>query len=101
MVHAMETYAWAEELPALYRRILDRVAMLEGAGDRTEAARVRVAATASYSRAWDDRARRELEALLRRAERATAAERALGRGLPRGLVRGLPRRSTTTVTPER
>ena len=43
--------------------------MLEGAGDRTEAARVRVAATASYSRAWDDRARRELEALLRRAER--------------------------------
>ena len=42
--------------------------------------RVRTQATAAYSRAWDDRARRQLEGLLRRAERPTAAERALGRG---------------------
>ena len=52
-----------------------------------EAGRVRVAATAAYSRAWDDRARRELTALLRRAERPTAAERFLVRGSKRSIVR--------------
>lgn len=76
----MDQIPAAEQLPALYRAILDRVAELEQAGDRTEAGRVRRAATAAYSRAWDDRARRELDALLRRAARPTAAERVLGRG---------------------
>jgi hypothetical protein len=79
----MEPNSPAEELPALYRAILDRVAQLEVEGERAEAARVRSSATRSYSRAWDDRARRELESLLRRAERPTAAERLLGRGLTR------------------
>jgi len=83
----MEPNSRAEDLPALYRAILDRVALLEDAGDRTEARRVRQHATAAYSRAWDDRARRELESLLRRAERPTAAERVLGRRGPRGLDR--------------
>jgi hypothetical protein len=76
----MEPNSRAEELPSLYRAILDRVAQLEAAGDRREAARVRSAATTAYSRAWDDRASRELESLLRRADRPTAAERSLGRG---------------------
>ena len=76
----MEPNSRAEELPSLYRAILERVAQLEAAGDRREAARVRSAATAAYSRAWDDRAGRELESLLRRADRPTAAERLLGRG---------------------
>ncbi len=76
----MEPNSRAEELPSLYRAILDRVAQLEAAGDRREAARVRSEATTAYSRAWDDRARRELESLLRRADRPTAAERLLGRG---------------------
>lgn len=76
----MEPNSRAEELPSLYRAILDRVAQLEAAGDRREAARVRSKATTAYSRAWDDRARRELESLLRRADRPTAAERLLGRG---------------------
>ena len=56
----------AEELPALYRAVLDRVAELEAGGrSRPRPARVRAEATAIYSRAWDDRARRSLEALLR------------------------------------
>ena len=62
----MEPNSAAEELPALYRAILDRVAQLESGGERVEAARVRASATKIYSRAWDDRARRGLEELLRR-----------------------------------
>jgi hypothetical protein len=61
----MEQNPPAEELPALYRAILDRVAELEAGGDRVEAARVRSTATRIYSRAWDERARRGLLALLR------------------------------------
>lgn len=76
----MDPNSVAEELPGLYRAILDRIAEVEGAGDRVEASRIRTAATRAYSRAWDDRTRRDLEDLLRRARRPTAAERLLGRG---------------------
>jgi len=62
----MDPNSLAEELPSLYRAILDRVAELEAAGQRAEAARVRAAATQIYSRAWDDRARRRLTDLLAR-----------------------------------
>lgn len=95
----MEPNSRAEDLPTLYRAILDRVALLETAGDRSEARRVRQHATVAYSRAWDERARRELESLLRRAERPTAAERVLGRGKARGLDRvvGGQRRRTATA----
>ena len=65
----METNSPAEDLPALYRAILDRVAEMELAGDRDRAARLRSEATDAYSRAWDERARRRLEALLRRSDR--------------------------------
>ena len=75
----MDPLSPAEELPSLYRAILDRVALLEAADERAEAAAVRSKATAAYSRAWDDKARRQLEGLLRRAERPTIAERILGR----------------------
>jgi hypothetical protein len=96
----MEPNSRAEELPSLYRAILDRVAQLEAAGDRREAARVRSSAISSYSRAWDDRATRELESLLRRADRPTAAERLLGRG--RRETELAPTGSTvrTVVSPE-
>ncbi|CAN5578732.1 hypothetical protein BH20CHL7_BH20CHL7_19300 [soil metagenome] len=60
----MDAHTPAEELPALYRAILDRVAELEAAGQRRAAGDVRRRATAAYSRAWDDRARRQLLALL-------------------------------------
>jgi hypothetical protein len=65
----MEQNSPAEELPALYRAILDRVAELETEGARVEAARMRATATRVYSRAWDQQARRDLEALLRHAAR--------------------------------
>jgi hypothetical protein len=93
----MEPNSPAEELPSLYRAILDRVALLEAAGERGEATRVRLQATTAYSRAWDTRARRELEGLLRRAERPTAAEAQLGRG-PREVERAGGRRPTRTAT---
>lgn len=93
----MEPNSPAEELPALYRAILDRVAQLESAGERPEAARIRSDATRAYSRAWDERARRQLEALLRRASRPTASERLLGRG--RGRTVG--RRPGAIVTQDR
>jgi hypothetical protein len=59
----------AEELPALYRAILDGVARLEGIGQRREAATVRTRATAIYSTSWDDNGRRRLEQLQRRIDR--------------------------------
>ncbi len=71
----MESNSPAEELPALYRAILDRVAVLEAAGERAQAAQLRTDAREAYSRAWDERARRRLETLLRRSERVPGAER--------------------------
>jgi hypothetical protein len=64
----------AEELPGLYRAILERVAELEGLGERAEAARIRRSATETYSGAWDDAGRRSLVALLARSDRAIAGE---------------------------
>jgi hypothetical protein len=61
----------AEDLPELYREILDRVAALERLGARAEAARIRAAATRVYSNAWDAGARRDLLGLVARADRTT------------------------------
>jgi hypothetical protein len=62
----MEQRSAAEELPELYRAVLDLVGQLEAAGHRQVASRVRAEAIRIYSRAWDLRAHRELLALLRR-----------------------------------
>ena len=59
----------AEEFPALYRAILDRVDRLERAGERREAARIRSDAIRVYSESWDATHRRRLDLILRRAER--------------------------------
>jgi hypothetical protein len=75
MVVTMETHSAAEELPALYRAILDRVARMEASGQRVAAARLRSDATRAYSRAWDEKARRRLQQLLERVERPAAAAR--------------------------
>jgi hypothetical protein len=64
----------AEDLPALYRTILARVAELERVGARREGGRLRADATRAYSEAWDEAARRDLASLLARADRALAAE---------------------------
>ena len=90
---AMDAHTPAEELPSLYRAILDRIAALEAAGQRADAIRIRRDATRAYSRAWDERARRELTSLLRRASAPTAAERLL----KRGRRDGRPARRTRTV----
>ena len=89
----METNSPAEELPALYRAILDRVAEMEAAGERAAAARLRSDATDAYSRAWDERARRRLESLLRRSDRDGDSERHGGR-VRRPVA--APRRAMTT-----
>jgi hypothetical protein len=62
----MEPKSASEELPALYRAVLERVAQLEAARERVLANRIRAEAINIYSRAWDERARRELVGLLRR-----------------------------------
>lgn len=77
----------AEELPGLYRTILERVAELELLGERAEAARIRMSATETYSRSWDHSGRTRLTSLIVRADRTIA-----GRAhRPRGFV--LRRRS--------
>jgi hypothetical protein len=63
----MDQKSAAEELPALYRALLDRIAQIDAAGHRAAGYKIRVEATRIYSRAWDDRARRALEELLRQS----------------------------------
>jgi len=63
----------AEDLPALYRLILDGVALLERRGARTEADRIRRAAITAYSTAWDETQRRALEQLATRCRLALEA----------------------------
>jgi hypothetical protein len=70
MLTLMETrLSPAEELPALYRAILDAVAELERRGERREAGAVRVEATKAYA-IWDEEGRRRLIQLRRRLDRA-------------------------------
>ena len=83
----MEPKSAAEELPALYRAVLDRVAELEHRGERELAKRVRAEATRIYSRSWDDRAHRNLAQLLRRNSDSAAGRQLPGRGLRRRSVR--------------
>ena len=62
----------ADDLPGLYRDILDRVAALEQIGERSEAGRIRMAATRAYSEAWDETGRGRLLGLISRADRTIA-----------------------------
>ncbi len=76
----MESTSAAEELPALYRALLDRVAQIEAEGQRAAAYRIRSEATRIYSRSWDDRARRALQDLLSRTVDAPAGQPERGHG---------------------
>jgi hypothetical protein len=80
----MDQKSAAEELPALYRALLDRIAQIDAAGHREAGYRIRSEATRIYSRAWDDRARRGLEDLLRQSVDKPAVQRT---------VRGAARRT--------
>lgn len=83
----MDQKAAAEELPALYRAILDRIAQIDAAGQRSLAYRLRTDATRIYSRAWDDRARRGLESLLRETADKASPQRTPVRGAARRSAR--------------
>jgi hypothetical protein len=85
----MEHTTAAEELPALYRAVLDRVAELEASGRRELANLVRAEATRIYSRAWDEPARKRLVALLRRHSDTAVGQSASGRGFRRRSVRAV------------
>jgi hypothetical protein len=82
----MEPKSASEELPDLYRAVLDRVAELEASRERDLANRVRADAIHIYSRAWDDRARRELLALLRRNGASDPGLPATGRDIRRRTI---------------
>jgi hypothetical protein len=62
----------AEELPGLYRMVLDRVAQLELIGERHEAGQIRLSATTTYSGAWNDAGRHRIAGLVGRADRILA-----------------------------
>ena len=65
----MENLSPAEDLPSLYRAILDGIAELERLGDRRAAGLVRADAIRIYSRSWDSKSRSRLAAILKRTER--------------------------------
>jgi hypothetical protein len=85
----MEPMTAADELPALYRAVLDRVAELEASGRRDLANHVRAEATRIYSRSWNDDARRRLVALLRRHSDTPVGRVAPRRGFRRRFARAV------------
>jgi hypothetical protein len=64
-----------DDLPALYRSILDLVEELERCDGRAEANRIRSEALAAYATAWDLRQQRRLARLETRLQRSIAARR--------------------------
>ncbi|HKG55759.1 MAG TPA: hypothetical protein VKA85_00745 [Candidatus Limnocylindrales bacterium] len=64
----------ADDLPALYRAILDGVAQLERMGHRREATLLRAEATDVYSASWDEAGLRRLDYIRRRIERIIAGD---------------------------
>lgn len=78
----MEHHNPAEEMPGLYRAVLDTVWRLERAGERDAALAIRRRAVTTYATRWDEGGRRELaqinrDALRRLAQRRTVAGFAL------------------------
>lgn len=81
----MDDRAPAEELPTLYRAVLDAVAGLEAVGERAAAHRIRGEALRTYSTNWSDSGRRRLQRLERDARQALEARtpvRAVGGARP-------------------
>jgi hypothetical protein len=74
MLSVMESqHSPADELPALYRAILDGVAPLERTALRTEALRIRADAAKIYADSWSADGRKALLGLIRRVDRLTLA----------------------------
>ena len=83
----MDPNSVAEDLPALYRAVLDQVGQLEANGQRELAGRIRSQAIRIYSKAWDARAKRDLEAIIRRHAGPVMTQPIPGRGSRRRTIR--------------
>jgi hypothetical protein len=71
-MQSMDDRTPAEELPSLYRAVLDTVARLEHVGERDVAWKIRRDALRTYSTRWDERGRRTLEKLNHEAQHRLA-----------------------------
>ena len=76
----MDEHIPAEELPTLYRAVLETVARLERAGERSFAFDIRQKALRTYSTRWDEGGRRALVRLERDGQaRLESTRRAVAR----------------------
>jgi hypothetical protein len=74
----MEDHVPAEEIPTLYRGVLETVARLERVGDRRYAYDLRARAVRTYSTRWDEAGRRTLGRLDREGHARLEATRRAG-----------------------
>jgi hypothetical protein len=65
----------AEELPVVYREVLDALAQLEAAGDRTGAYELRIRAQRTYATRWDEGGLRALQKIVHEAQARLAPTR--------------------------
>jgi hypothetical protein len=77
----------ADDLPELYRAVLDALARLESAGDRNAAFDLRTRAHRTYATRWDEGGRRALQKIAREADARLAPGR---RNAARKLAPGVP-----------
>jgi hypothetical protein len=71
----MDPHTPAEEMPSLYRAVLDTVWRLERLGERDYALDVRRRAVNTYATRWDESGRKELVRINRDALRRLASSR--------------------------
>jgi hypothetical protein len=71
----MEHQTPAQDMPGLYRAVLDTVWRLERAGEREAALTIRQRAVRTYSTRWDEGGRKELLRINRDALRQLANSR--------------------------